>query len=68
MKISLTRDEAEALCAILNEREAGGTSDLADALGIDDEDDAERMMDRLGAVSRKLYRALHINPEARTDG
>ena len=49
----LTRKEKDAVIDVLNERLAGGTSDLKDALGIS-EKDAERMMVRLENVVRKL--------------
>jgi hypothetical protein len=50
----LTKAEREAVVDVLNERLAGGTDDLADALGIEDEDEAAKMMERLRSARNKL--------------
>ena len=57
MTLRLSVNEAEALLMIVNEREAGGTGDLGDALGLDYEA-AGRIMARLVRVQTRLQRAL----------
>jgi len=49
----LTKAEKDAVLDVLNERVAGGTEDLRDALGISDKE-ADQMMARLENVIRKL--------------
>ena len=49
----LTKLEREAIVEVLEERIAAGTEDLADALGLED-DEAEKMMQRLQSARTKL--------------
>lgn len=53
MKTTLTRVEKHAVLCIVDERIAGGTSDLADALGLDDAE-AEELMAHLQSAALKL--------------
>ena len=49
----LTKLEIDAILDVLNERIAGGSEDLRDALGIT-EKEAEQMMTRLERAAEKL--------------
>ena len=53
----LTKLEVAAVVDVLNERLAGGTEDLKDALGIT-EQEADRMMERLYNAKHKLEERL----------
>lgn len=53
MTLRLSVNEAEALLMIINEREAGGSGDLGDSLGLDYEE-AEKVMTRLLRVRDRL--------------
>ena len=66
MTLRLSVNEARALLMVVNEREAGGTGDLGDALGLDYEE-ADRIMTRLVRVQTRLQRALTGRPVVSSD-
>ena len=62
----LSQSERMAVVEVLNERLAGGASDLRDALGLESVEDAEKRMKLLDSAKVKLAASLRKPRRLRT--